>query len=216
MDGGLIWLNIIPILNLVWPFIFNHAVKKSYTNEFRQKGIQVQVNLTSGYLYPTFRILSSMVLILIFLNSLIAILNFESTYIRDGNLLNTFDQLLLYNTVGFIFVTIFGILSTIFWVVFWVNTVRLKNILVLNEDRNSQVVDIQLEKVISLENTTNYKEDILSQDAEILDIESQNPKVDPIKSITSIDILKKYHDMLNEGLISQSDFEKIKNDLLNK
>ena len=37
MDGGLIWLNLIPILNLIWPIIFNFALKVSYKKEFRTK-----------------------------------------------------------------------------------------------------------------------------------------------------------------------------------
>ena len=36
MEGGLIWLNLIPILNIVWPFIFNNALRSSYKNEFNK------------------------------------------------------------------------------------------------------------------------------------------------------------------------------------
>jgi hypothetical protein len=216
MDGGLIWLNLIPILNVVWPFIFNHAVKKSYTNEFRQKGIQVQVNLTSGYLYPTFQTLSSIVLIFIYLNSLFTMLNFESAYVLNGNVVNTLDELILYSTIGFMFVAIFGIISTIFWIVFWVNTVKLKNILVSSIGGNSQILEISVDKEILSEETLNSKESSSSDNVKISDVESQNQKLDSIKAITPIDILKKYHDMLNEGLINQSDFDKIKNELLKK
>jgi hypothetical protein len=27
MDGALVWLNLIPIFNFVWPFIFNSSLK---------------------------------------------------------------------------------------------------------------------------------------------------------------------------------------------
>ncbi|MEN9303372.1 MAG: hypothetical protein RL264_1801 [Bacteroidota bacterium] len=62
LSGGLVWLNILPIMKLIWPFIFNSALKNSYIAEFKSKRITKEVNLNSGLIYPI------MPLLLVFLS----------------------------------------------------------------------------------------------------------------------------------------------------
>ena len=52
MDGGMVWLNLVPMLNFVWVFIFNNALQNSYRKEFSERGIRGKVDLGSGIVYP--------------------------------------------------------------------------------------------------------------------------------------------------------------------
>lgn len=107
MSGAMAWLNLIPIFNIFWPFIFNSALSKSIQEELKERKSMHKVNLYSGTIvYP----ISSLSLLFL-VNST----DFNTNY--DYNI----EKLLL---------PIIFLLSTLyFWIVFWSQINRAKRIL---------------------------------------------------------------------------------------
>jgi hypothetical protein len=187
MDGGLVWLNVIPLLNFVWPFIFNNALRESYKKEFKEKGIPTSVNLSSGFLYPSAPILAYLISVLP--------INFYS-----------YSDLLVFS----VFTILVALSGLIFQIIFWVNVNRLKEIL-LNSQDNVTPTNVFNDN-ITVEKVTFNTDQINTPSPEEPSIIS-NQSVTKQKE-TSIDKLKKYHEMLNDGLINQNDFDKIKDEIL--
>jgi uncharacterized membrane protein len=219
MEGGLIWLNLIPILNIVWPFIFNAALRTSYKNEFNQKGISHPVNLVSGFVYPGAQVL---LLLLYLIAAVMAEEMARSSYYGNYSGANSL--------VGFslgllILITLVGLASLVFWIIFWVNANGLRTIL---ENHNLQGSNKEFDTYNSNftqsestgftpPQTDSFKsESILSTQGNTNTSSENKISQEPIKQLNSIDKIKKYHDMLNEGLITQADFDRIKNELLNQ
>ena len=210
MDGGLIWLNLIPILNLIWPIIFNYALKVSYKKEFRTKGIRQNVNLTSGLIYPSFQLLSLVILCYLFFSEAKSYVSYD--FYRYPRLTEDSYQNIL---IGSIIIGVLGLLGFILWIVFWVNTIKYKNMSRLYEDGSDLIPSATAEST----NKSNDDHSLISSskdaikesqtlnDAKII---KEQPKESPF------DKIKKYHDMLNEGLINQSDFDRIKKEILNQ
>jgi hypothetical protein len=107
MSVVLVWLNLIPIFSIFWPFIFNSALSKSIEEELKERKSIHKVNLYSGTIvYP----ISSLSLLFL-VNST----DFNTYY--DYN----FEKL---------FLPIIFLLSTLyFWIVFWSQINRAKRIL---------------------------------------------------------------------------------------
>jgi hypothetical protein len=208
MDGGLIWLILIPLLNLVWPFIFNSALRESYRKEFSQKGIPNTVNLSSGIIYPSAQVL-------ILLLALIQLGMFDT--------LGSYSQsdLELYMILSVISGLV-GLLSFILWIVFWVNVNTLREVLVNHNQSNAfsnsgqQPTYSQPTQHQNPPYSPPVPEHYPSQEATPPPPPPQAPIPEPVKPVSTVDKLKKYHDMLSEGLITQADFDRIKNELLNQ
>jgi hypothetical protein len=184
MDGGLIWLNVIPLLNFVWPFIFNNALRESFIKEFKEKGIPTKINLFSGFLYPSAPILAF----------LISVLPINFYY---------FNEFLIFSSL----ILLAGL---IFQIIFWVNVNRLKEILLNSKD--SVIPMKAFNKNITFEKETIHIDHLntpSSEESSIISSQSYSKQKE-----TSIDKLKKYHEMLNDGLINQNDFDRIKDEIL--
>lgn len=229
MDGGLVWLNIIPIFNFVWPFIFNNALTISFKNEFQEKQIQTNVNLTSGIIYPIANILTVLF-----------------PYIVAGILYSNSD--LYYYTpsyssfsseVGVIYLLII-LAGLVMQIIFWTNVNELKRVLVSHDIRKnySNQTRPMAASNAPIQNTTQQApyaqtqapvyeqppiEPLMQTEVTAAPIHTNTTNNREIKSgtiklkqkETAIDKIKKYHEMLEEGLISQEDFDKIKAELIN-
>jgi hypothetical protein len=213
MEGGLIWLNLIPLLNIVWPFVFNNALRESYKKEFDELGIKERVNLISGMIYPGLRILSA---VLWFIFSFSIALSLQSSLYNRGS----YEDAIAISSFFSVFMSLIGLTSLVLWIVFWVNVNGLKRIL---ESRNgnvnsNQIIDRSPVNTNQFQTTDIplYQE---SSNAPVKEIEKPAEVVVPPtvnKQVSSIEKLKKYHDMLSEGLITQDDFDRVKKELLNQ
>lgn len=194
MSGGLVWLNAIPVFNLIWPFFFNTALKNSYESEFKMIGIREQVNLQSGIVYP---IIFLVAILLNFITSLLIIegaFNY-STSLEIASILGIVNYVLLIPS------------SFIFQIVFWVKVNNLKNLL-KNHMQNAYWSQNNIKQGLNYPNQVNVN---IPQ--------TNTPVNEPIKNKevpeeTVIDKLKKYHEMYNNGLLNQHDFDKIKKEIL--
>ncbi len=205
MSGGLVWLTIIPIFGLIWSFIFNSAIKNSYSNEFKDLGIRERVSLVSGIIYP------AMTLLFTLLNYVLPIL-FFGTY--DYRFYYYSDEGLFFMVMAFITL----ITSLILWIVFWVKVVNLKNILLnhLNYDNNSRNKESRNLIDDSVRDTSRIANNNLSvnvSDAKSATLNETKKRVSATTEST-IDKLKKYHNLLIEGLISQDEFDRIKKEII--
>lgn len=221
MEGGLIWLNLIPILNVFWPFVYNAALRSSYKNEFQEKRITHRVNLVAGFVYPGAQILS---LIIYAIGVTIAEeMVYDANYYQ--NMSTAYDALFVYQAT-MILVGLLGLVGLILWIIFWVNVSGLRSILVAH-DRNVTSLDQKHQQTTNADsipqNTfqqTNASDQQLETDYKqpltAAATVSPKPIIEPVKQVSSIDKLMKYHEMLSEGLITQADFDKVKNELLNQ
>ncbi len=107
MPGSYVWLNLIPVFGIFWPFIFNAALAKSIENELKDKGSDEKVNLYPGTIvYP---------ISFLFLTNL--------TYSSYTTFSSTLNYGTLYLSALFLFSSLY------FWFVFWRQTLRFKKIL---------------------------------------------------------------------------------------
>jgi hypothetical protein len=220
MEGGLIWLGLIPILNIVWPFIFNSALRSSYKKEFADKGINQSVNLATGFIYPGAQILS--ILIYAIGGALAEELVSKAMYY--GSESYAYDAA---NIAEFtlIFMSVFGLVSLVTWIVFWVNVNGLRSALESHGLYVARNITINQQTAYSeplQQNTAQFNNPMehvnpdKTQTTSTATMVAPEPKSEPAKQVSSIDKLMKYHDMLSEGLITQADFDKVKNELLNQ
>lgn len=219
MEGGLIWLNLIPILNIVWPFIFNNALRSSYKNEFNKKEISNPVNLVSGFLYPGAQVL---LLLLYVITAAMAEEMVRSSYYGNysgANSLFGLSQGIL------ILITLVSLASLVFWILFWVNVIGLRTILENHnlqgsnkefQTHNANVTQPESTSFMSPKRDSFESESIHAMPENTITSSQNKNSQEPIKQANSIDKIKKYHDMLNEGLITQADFDRIKKELLNQ
>lgn len=206
MSGGLIWLNVVPLLNLIWPFIFNSALKNSYVQEFKKKGIDKEVKLYSGFIYPALPFLA---LIFSFFSSILFASIGDRAYYSGNN----YEQEVLGLGISLGLIYIIIILSAIILqIVFWVNVNNLKTLLLNStvSNLNSRPNEYQDNQI----DDRNYSQDQVNQYNSTTNVIPNNSGSTAQKE-SSIDKLKKYHEMLNEGLINQHDFDKIKKEILN-
>lgn len=229
MDGGLVWLNIIPIFNFVWPFIFNNALTASFKSEFQEKNISTNVNLTSGIIYPIANIL-----IVLFPYIVAGII-----YSGSDMYYYTPSYYSLSGEVGVIYICII-IVGLVMQIIFWTNVNELKRVLLSHDIRknysnNTRPMAASNASVQHTMQQTNYvptQEHVYAQapiqpavntatkepSDQINATNNRDTKSGSIKlkpKETAIDKIKKYHEMLEEGLISQEDFDKIKAELIN-
>jgi hypothetical protein len=204
MSGGLVWLNIIPVFGFIWAFVFNSALTKAYEAEFKELGVKVHISLVSGILYPVF-------------NILFVIFNYTLPYLMFG----TYDfQYLYYSSDGLVIIVlaiIFLITNLIFWIIFWVNVAGLKNKLhsfsfsmepnILDNSRIQS--EINREKV-NISN--NYASSVSEKQMPVSKPMINKPSATSEES--AIDKIKKYHDLLKDGLISQEEFDRIKKEII--
>lgn len=204
MSGGLVWLNIIPIFGYVWAFVFNSAVKNSFKKEFKELGIKQHASLISGMIYPGFTILFTIFI-------------YAVPYVLYG----TFDINYVYYSSDGVLVILICIISLIanivFWINFWINVVSLKNQLQSSSLTNhTNIVDnsrshseINIERINT---SSNYSTKTPESQVPI-----SKPIVNPSsmhREESAIDKIKKYHDLLKDGLISQDEFERIKKEII--
>jgi hypothetical protein len=229
MDGGLVWLNIIPIFNFVWPFIFNNALTTSYKNEFQEKQIQTNVNLVSGIVYPIANIL-----IVLFPYVVAGFLYANSDLYYYTPSYSSFSS-----EVGVIYLIII-LVGLVMQIIFWTNVNELKRVLVSHDIRNNYSNNTRpmAASNATLQNTIQQapyaptqtpvynqapidpiiQAEVTSAPNNTNTTDNNETKSGTIKlkaKETAIDKIKKYHEMLEEGLISQEDFDKIKAELIN-
>jgi len=210
MDGGMVWLILVPVLNIVWPFIFNNALRTSYKAEFIQKGIPSPVNLVSGLIYPGFQVLSIIIYYIGF--ALIATLSYG------------YNDVAAISSITLVLVLLLYLVNVVIWIAFWVNVNGLKTILVRHDQIGIYDMPLTQQAVYSQPETPTFKppfsqpisSDISNPVSEnsASSLEIKTPE--PVKQASVIDKLKKYHEMLAEGLITEVDFDRIKNELLNQ
>jgi F0F1-type ATP synthase membrane subunit c/vacuolar-type H+-ATPase subunit K len=229
MDGGLVWLNIIPIFNFVWPFIFNNALSTSFKSEFQEKNISKNVNLVSGIIYPI-----ASILIVLFPYIVAGILYSSNDYYYY-----TPSYYSISGEVGVIYLCII-IVGLVMQIIFWTNVNELKRALVSNDLRT---IYSNNPRQMSVPNNTpqnpTYQAPYVPNQPNMYEqapvaptfgnernVDSnteKSPNQSEVNSGTiklkqkesAIDKIKKYHEMLEEGLISQEDFDKIKAELIN-
>lgn len=232
LDGGMIWLNLIPLFNLVWPFIYNNALKESFTKEFKDKKINSEISLVSGIVYPIANILNFVVPLLIWL-TVISNLDVDSySYNSSYRAANSAANASVLITVV---VTVFTITSLIFQIIFWVNVVQLKATLVDHDRQFSprkqpvamepsystfpETINEPIANIVQPHGINeNHKQQVYTQAlndnvSPVTSIKEEKPK-EMVKKQSSIEKLKKYHDLLDEGLITQGDFDRIKKEIL--
>jgi hypothetical protein len=246
MDGGLVWLNLIPIFNFIWPFIFNSNLKSSYKKEFRALRIDEEVRLGAGIVYPILQLI--MIVLPIVISTLYAA--------RGGydDLRGLEDLLLLINAIY----VLFGLGTFISMMVFWSQANTHKYLLKQHQDsasmnyanngqnssgqnyggyappmppvypthynssHQSPPVPVQsyqapLPPPVPPQTTSSSDNSFenrvpLNQNSE----EQTNTTSNQVKKEeTPVEKLKKYHDLLSSGLITQADFDAIKKELLN-
>lgn len=188
MEGALVWLNLIPLFNLIWSFIFNIAIRDSYKKEFLAKGIDSEVSVFSGILYPILNLTVILVPLILYL-PLLSISPFDRDYISYLKFVSIFS-LIIY-LIG-------GVGSLIFLIIYWTQVNQLKSILFQNQlsknnNMNINNSDIVFKNPISTEHSLPKKK---------------------ITNQSSADKLKKYYEMLNQGLITKGDFDEIKKEIL--
>ena len=202
MEGGLVWLNLIPLLNIIWPFIFNNALRESYRQEFSQKGISKSVNLSSGIVYPIGQVITF----------IIALFQFGILASSSGMSQSDAEFSMLLSVLS----ALCGLMSFVLWIVFWVNVTALRVTLISNNQMNAY--------------TQSNRQPVFNEPTEHPSSQNNNPeppraetpreveppKVEPVKQVTMVEKLSKYHEMLSQGLITQADFDRIKNELLNQ
>ncbi len=202
MDGGLVWLNLIPLLNIIWPFIFNNALRESYRQEFSQKGISKSVNLSSGIVYPIGQVIT-------FIVSL-----FQFGILASSSEMSQSDA--EFSMLLSVLSALCGLMSFILWIIFWVNVNAMRDELISNNQMNAY--------------SQSNRQPVFNEHAEHPSFQINNPepprvetpreatppKTEPIKQVTMVEKLTKYHEMLSQGLITQADFDRIKNELLNQ
>lgn len=213
MSGGSVWLNLIPLFNLVFPFVFNNALKNAIEMEYFDRKITKPVNLSTGtVVYPLM------------------------------NLLSLFFSLLFYSTYDTTFSMLSGlavITNIITQIVFWTQVAGHKRILLggNNEQQFQQVI----QSVPTVKYCSNCKNPMPvndnfclicgydSRQQQASSIPAQPVHEDPITPLsfdnqisskpnsipeTKVDKLSKYYDMLQQGLITREDFDRIKKELL--
>jgi len=211
MDGGLVWLNLIPIFNLVWGFVFNVALRNSYRKEFESKGIREHVSLASGIIYPTLNV--AILLIPLILTAIAegAYSHYSMSYVRFLQFAAVFS--------GAVYL-ICGLGVLIFWIVFWSKVNSLKALLIAKSGQNGIIDSVIPQQVYNPEPipapavhqgyTSPSPAPVVEQQVRV---EPPAAEVKP-KQETAVEKLKKYHDMLSSGLISQDDFDRIKKEIL--
>lgn len=188
MEGALVWLNLIPLFNLIWSFIFNIAIRDSYKKEFLAKGIDYEVSVVSGIIYPILNLTVILVPLILYF-PLLSISPFDRDYISYIEFVSIFS-LIIY-LIG-------GVGSLIFFIIYWTEVIQLKNILLENQLNNNNNTNLNNSNIVF--------ENPISNEISL-----------PKKKITnqsSADKLKKYYEMLNQGLITKGDFDEIKKEIL--
>jgi hypothetical protein len=244
LDGGLVWLNLIPIFNFIWPFIFNSNLRSSYKKEFRTLRIDEEVRLGAGIIYPILQLITFG--LPIFLSAL---------FVGRGafdDLRSVEDMLILINAIYILF----GLGTFISMMVFWSQANTHKYLLKQHQEgismsnlNNGQyyrdqnygsfvppvppVPPAPPSHYNTIQHTPPVQAPVpppvppqnrhfndnsfenrgsLNQNSE----EKSNTTTNQIKKEeTPVEKLKKYHDLLNSGLITQADFDAIKKELLN-
>lgn len=206
MDGGMVWLNFVPLLNFVWVFIFNNALQTSYRKEFKEKGIHSKVDLGSGIVYPVLNL--AMFIFPLFAGFFVAATNQDSYQVVED--LND------WSTIVYV---IFGFGTLAMWIVFWNEVMALKNILLVHSDygRNNHE-STHSNNFNTHSNKVNTSGPILSSGNSDRLSQSAFPKIkqqnDSHKKESTVEKIKKYHEMFSEGLISEEDFNTIKKQIL--
>lgn len=217
MSGGSVWLNLIPLFNLVFPFVFNNALKNAIEMEYFDRKITKPVNLSTGtVVYPLM------------------------------NLLSLFFSLLFYSTYDTTFSMLSGlavITNIITQIVFWTQVSGHKRILLggNNEQQFQQVfqsaptvkycsncknpmpVNDNFCLICGSDTRTNYQTPPVTPPIQPVQevVFVSEPKNEPsnnseavVASESKVDKLNKYYEMLQQDLITKEDFERIKKELL--
>jgi hypothetical protein len=204
MDGGMVWLNLVPMLNFVWVFIFNNALQNSYRKEFSERGIRGKVDLGSGIVYP---VLNLAMFIFPF---------FAGLLIAEGNqgVLEEIEDLDDWSTMIYI---LFGLGTFVMWIVFWNEVINLKSKLVLSSGYGQHIQNESVDSRRSKSQTKNVHSSGQTLNKEPF----QNNGFDKSKqenisnkNESTVEKIKKYHEMFMEGLISEEDFNRIKKQIL--
>jgi hypothetical protein len=109
------------------------------------------------------------------------------------------------------------IVNIIFWIVFWVNVVGLKNKLQrLSFSADPNILDnSRIHSEINREKVnipSNYASSVSEKQMPVSKPMVNSPSVTSEES--AIDKIKKYHDLLKDGLISQGEFDRIKKEII--
>lgn len=221
MSGGSVWLNLIPVFNLVFPFIFNNALKNSIEMEYFDRKIAKSVNLATGtVVYPLMTLLS------IFFSILFYVSYNESLSILSG---------------------LAGLTNFITQIVFWTQVASHKKVLLGTSNESNQYQNgyqahqtvpqvkycsncknpIALNDnfclICGFDTRTNYQTSQVTTPTQLVQevVNVAAPKTEPtltsqttIEGESKVDKLNKYYEMLQQDLITKEDFERIKKELL--
>jgi hypothetical protein len=215
MSGASVWLTLIPVFNLVFPFIFNNALKNSIEMEYIDRKIAKPVNLATGtVVYPLMTILS------IFFSLLFYVSYNESLTILSG---------------------LAGLTNFITQIVFWSQVASHKKVLLgtSNEMYNYQHAQPTAPKIkycsncknptdlndnfcliCGFDTRNNFQTPSFPQPVQEVVIETHSisePSINTaieVEGESKVDKLNKYYEMLQQDLINKEDFERIKKELL--
>jgi hypothetical protein len=221
MSGGSVWLNLIPVFNLVFPFIFNNALKNSIEMEYFDRKIAKPVNLATGtVVYPLMTLLS------VFFSFLYYVSYDKSLSILSG---------------------LAGLTNFITQIVFWTQVASHKKVLLgtstetyqhqngyqahhtvpqvkyCSNCKNPVALNDNFCLICGFDTRTNYQaHQVTTPTQPIQEVVSVTaPKIEPTIASTSaiegeskVDKLNKYYEMLQQDLITKEDFERIKKELL--
>jgi hypothetical protein len=221
MSGGSVWLNLIPVFNLVFPFIFNNALKNSIEMEYFDRKIAKPVNLATGtVVYPLMTLLSVFFLFLYYVSY------DESLSILSG---------------------LAGLTNFITQIIFWTQVASHKKVLLgtstetyqhqngyqahhtvpqvkyCSNCKNPVALNDNFCLICGFDTCTNYQaSQVTTPTQPIQEVVSVTaPKNESTIAATpafdgesKVDKLNKYYEMLQQDLITKEDFERIKKELL--
>ncbi len=218
MSGGSVWLTLIPVFNLVFPFIFNNALKNSIEMEYFDRKIAKPVNLATGtVVYPLMTILS------IFFSLLYYVSYNESLSILSG---------------------LAGLTNFITQIVFWSQVTSHKKVLLGSSNetfhyqqvhqtgpqfkycsncKNPMALNDNFCLICGFDTRNNFQAPTVTTPNQpiqevIVETEPKNEQTINAVKITEgeskVDKLNKYYEMLQQELITKEDFERIKKELL--
>src|SRR5262245_58275905 len=87
MEPGLVWLNLIPLFNLVWMFITIIKISESLRNDYHDRGLRSDdpdFGQMTGILYMVFSFFCGLVALIFFIMYWVKIANFKNQLMTSG------------------------------------------------------------------------------------------------------------------------------------
>lgn len=218
MSGGSVWLNLIPVFNLVFPFIFNNALKNSIEMEYFDRKIAKPVNLATGaVVYPLMTILS------IFFSILYYVSYDESLSILSGlaGLTNFITQIVFWTQVASHKKVMLGTSNETYH--YQQAHQPIPQVKYCSNCKNPMALNDNFCLICGSDTRTNYQTPPVTPPIQLVQevVFVSEPKSEPsnnseavVASESKVDKLNKYYEMLQQDLITKEDFERIKKELL--